>query len=119
MHNVDLVALADILIKLAAVIGAYGVITAVISKHFTKKVKEVIEPLAEQVADVRKRIDETELDGMKNYLASYLSKLELGQPVTEIETERFYDSYQKYTELGGNSYIKGKVDRLKNEGKLA
>ena len=39
--------------------------------------------------------------------------------VTEIETERFYDSYQKYTELGGNSYIKGKVDRLKNEGKLA
>ena len=40
-------------------------------------------------------------------------------PVTEIETERFYDSYQKYTELGGNSYIKGKVDRLKNEGKLA
>ena len=39
--------------------------------------------------------------------------------LTEIETERFYDSYQKYTEPGGNSYIKGKVDRLKNEGKLA
>ena len=58
------------------------------------------------------------LDNAKNYLVPFLSKVERGEPCDEIELERFHEEYQFYTEHGGNSYIKSRVNKLQKEGKL-
>lgn len=58
------------------------------------------------------------LDNAKNYLVPFLSKVERGEPVDEIELERFHEEYAFYTNHGGNSYIKSRVDKLKQAGKL-
>ena len=47
-----------------------------------------------------------------------LARVELNMPMPEIEKERVWESYGRYRELGGNSYIKEKVEKLKQEGKL-
>lgn len=58
------------------------------------------------------------MQACKNYLVSFLSDVEKNHPIDETERERFWEQYQHYTEHGGNSYIKRKVEHLQSEGKL-
>lgn len=58
------------------------------------------------------------LDNAKNYIVPFLSRLERGEPVSDIEIVRFWEEYAYYTEHGGNSYIKDKVEKLQKDGKL-
>ena len=67
---------------------------------------------------VKKLLRPIVLDNAKNYLVPFLSKVERGEPYDDIEMERFHEEYELYTDNGGNSYIKSRVDKLKKEGKL-
>ena len=88
----------------AAFIVALGGSVAAIIKGVQKVVEKLLLPLS--------------LDNAKNYLVPFLSKVERGEPVDEIELERFHEEYQFYTEKGGNSYIRSRVEKLKKAGKL-
>lgn len=80
--------------------------------HFVKKaIKAVIKPLED-------KIDAYGSDNAKNYLVPFLSKVERGEPIDEIELERFHEEYAFYLKHGGNSYVKSRVDKLIKEGKL-
>jgi hypothetical protein len=80
--------------------------------HFVKKaIKAVIKPLED-------KIDAYGSDNAKNYLVPFLSKVERGEPIDEIELERFHEEYEFYLKHGGNSYVKSRVDKLIKEGKL-
>lgn len=95
---------------LAFLIGFLGSIEAV-SFKLNKKIEKILEP-------VNKKIDNLELTTDKNFLVRFLSDVEQEQIIDEIEWERFYETYQRYHELGGNSYIDHKVEKLKKEGKI-
>ena len=58
------------------------------------------------------------LDNAKNYIVPFIAKLERGEPISEIELERFHEEYGYYIDHGGNSYIKERVKKLEKEGKL-
>lgn len=88
----------------AAFIVALGGSVAAIIKGVQKVVEKLLLPLS--------------LDNAKNYLVPFLSKVERGEPVDEIELERFHEEYTFYTNHGGNSYIKSRVAKLQKEGKL-
>ena len=88
----------------AAFIVALGGSVAAIIKGVQKVVEKLLLPLS--------------LDNAKNYLVPFLSKVERGEPCDEIELERFHEEYTFYTEHGGNSYIKSRVDKLQKAGKL-
>lgn len=88
----------------AAFIVALGGSVAAIIRGVKKVVEKLLLPLS--------------LDNAKNYLVPFLSKVERGEPCDEIELERFHEEYQFYTEHGGNSYIKSRVNKLQKEGKL-
>ena len=79
----------------------------------------------EQMTQINARLDRQEetikkidQENCKNFLVSFLAKAESGGALDEIETQRFWEEYQHYTEIGGNSYIKNKVEKLKGAGKL-
>lgn len=76
-----------------------------------KKITKILEP-------INKKIDNLELTTDKNFLVRFLSDVEQETKIDEIEWERFYETYKRYHDLGGNSYIDHKVDKLKKEGKL-
>ena len=71
-----------------------------------------------QHADTIKRIDNVQLLSDKNFLVRFLADIEQDNKVDEVEKERFYEVYKDYRELGGNSYIAHKVEKLQKEGKL-
>ena len=92
------------LARWAAFVVALGGSIATIIRGVKKAVEAIILPLS--------------LDNAKNYLVPFLSKVERGESVDEIELERFHEEYTFYVDHGGNSYIKSRVDKLKQAGKL-
>lgn len=87
-------------------------------KPFSEKIDKLEEARIEQHADTIKRIDNVQLLSDKNFLVSFLARVEKNLIVDEVEKERFYEVYKDYRELGGNSYIAHKVEKLQKEGKL-
>lgn len=100
---VETITLGD-LARWAAFVVALGGSIAAIIRGVKKAVEAIILPLS--------------LDNAKNYLVPFLSKVERGEPIDEIELERFHEEYAFYVEHGGNSYVKSRVDKLKQAEKL-
>lgn len=69
-------------------------------------------------ADLIKEIDEVKGDNCKNFLVQTISKVQSGVPLSAVEKERFWENYDTYTKLGGNSYIHTETEKLKKEGLL-
>ena len=103
---------------IAAFAGSVGTIVAAvrktIKKLFDEQTKDINARLDRQEAAIKK----VDLENCKNFLVSYLAKVEREGATDEIETARFWEEYQHYTDNGGNSYIKEKVAKLKQQGKL-
>lgn len=97
------ITLGDIATWAAFVVALGGSVAAII-KGVQKVVEKLLLPLS--------------LDNAKNYLVPFLSKVERGEPVDEIELERFHEEFQFYVSHGGNSYVKSRVDKLQKAGKL-
>jgi hypothetical protein len=51
-------------------------------------------------------------------LVRSLGDIDKGNPMDEIEKERLWEQYEHYQKIGGNSYIKRKIEQLQNDGKL-
>jgi hypothetical protein len=58
------------------------------------------------------------MDNAKNYIVPFLARVERGEPVDNIEVERFHEEYKYYRDHDGNSYIKSRVEKLQKDGKL-
>ena len=95
----------------AAFIVALGGSVAAIIRGVGKAVEKLLEPIKKQIRDV-------DLENCKNYLVTFLAAVERGQEHDEIELERFHEQLSHYQAIGGNSYIRAKVDKLQKEGKL-
>lgn len=84
---------------------------AAIIKGVKKVVEKIIAPLFEQIRSVDR-------ENCKNFLVTFLAELERGQEHDQIELERFHEQFEHYKAIGGNSYIKAKVEKLQKAGKL-
>lgn len=67
---------------------------------------------------VDSRIGVVDMETTKNHLVIFLAGVERGHEVDEIEKERFWEQYNHYKEIGGNSYVERRVNKLVDEHKL-
>ena len=104
------ISLGDIASWAAFIVALGGSVAAIING-----VKKVMEKLLEPIKSQIKAVD---MENCKNYLVTFLAAVERGQEHDEIELERFHEQLGHYQQIGGNSYIKSKVEKLKKEGKL-
>lgn len=129
MENITIGQVIDFIIKLAAFLGACGVIIKIATSSFTKILKDNLKPFNDKIKEFEKtrieqhkdtinRINNVQLYSDKNFLVRFLADIEQNNKVDEVEKERFYEVYRDYKELGGNSYIQHKVEKLQKEGKL-
>ena len=118
--NLDII--ASIIVSGGVVAGfALKVGKGILSKElkpFKDKMDDMEKARIEQHADTIKRIDNVQLLSDKNFLVRFLADIEQNNKIDEVEKERFYEVYKDYRELGGNSYIAHKVEKLQKEGKL-
>lgn len=78
-----------------------------------------LEPVNRKLDGLDRKLTDVDLSACKNFLVRFLSDVEQGNPIDEVEKERFYETYQHYTDdLHQNTYIHDKVERLKKQGKL-
>lgn len=129
MEQITIGQIIDFAIRLAAFIGAVGVIIKVVMSSFTKVLKKELKPFEDKIEELEEarvvqhqdtidRINNVQLYSDKNFLVRFLADIEQNNKVDEVEKERFYEVYRDYKDLGGNSYIQHKVEKLQREGKL-
>ena len=95
---------------------------AYLKKHrkdwVSSAVQEDMESLRKEILDLRQSVKNVDQENCKNFLVQFLAEVERGEPIDEIQKERFYEEYKHYTGGGGNGYIKRKVDSLEVKGYL-
>lgn len=104
------VTLGDLATWAAFLAALFGSVAAIIN-GVKKAVGKLLEPIRSQIQSV-------DMENCKNYLVTFLAAVERGQEHDEIELERFHEELEHYQKIGGNSYIKAKVEKLKTAGKL-
>ena len=90
----------------------------VIHKWFSEGLEAGFEPVNQKLTELTEDTQQLRLSVCKNYIVRFLADIEQGQAVDEVEKQRFYENYDLYISLGGNSYLKDKVERMRKQGKL-
>lgn len=99
-------------------IGSVKYLKKHLQNWISDALKERFDSVDTQMSDLKNQIDGIDLATCKNFLVARLSELEKGLEWDEIETERFWEQYEHYIKHGGNTYIKTKVEKLKEKGIL-
>lgn len=115
------ISLGQILIIMTFILGfssATKKLCDTISEWFNKKLTPALMPLIKKQEDMSSKLDCIEADSYKQYLVLFMSQLERGEVPDEVERALFDETYAKYTNAGGNSYIHRKYEKLQREGKI-
>ncbi len=108
------VALAFVLALVSAVRSLRKTIKEGLESVFDKRFKEI----EKTQNDILQKIKDVDMENCKNYLVTFLAEVERGEPKDEIEIERFHEQYDHYIANNGNSYVKEKVNYLKEKKAL-
>ena len=117
----DQITIGQIAAALALIVG---IVTGVellfkkLKKGATEWLTKALEPTNQKLDNLDAKIAGVDMSQCKNFLVRFLADVEQGKDIDEVEKERFYETYEHYTKLGGNSYINDKAERLKSAGKL-
>lgn len=102
-----------VVLVVGLVAGLVGLIKGV--EYLLTKLKsgftKLLTPITEELKTLQKSV-------CTNYLVRYLADVERGEALDDVEQQRFWETYENYIQLGGNSYIQEKVNRLKKIHKL-
>ena len=115
-------------VTLGWIVGSVAVLVALIKglKYLHKTTKEWVASLLKEpfdginkrIDELTKKVDDVDIATSKNFLVAKIAEVDKGNKLDEIEKERFWEQYEHYKKIGGNSYIQRKVDELKESGKL-
>lgn len=118
MEQLTLGQVATALAFVVGMISSVAYIANNMKKWIRISMKEQMDSLDNKLGKLNERLDAVDMESCKNYLVTFLSSVEKGSPIDEIEKERFWERFAHYEKMGGNSYIKRKVEELKNKGLL-
>lgn len=102
----------------AGLLGSIAYLKTNIESWLKKALADDFDDIKTEIKGVNDRLDIVDLEGCKNYLVMVLAKVEQGGKLDEVEKERFYEQYEHYKKLGGNTYIQQKVEKFQRDYKL-
>lgn len=118
MENITIGQILLVIASLVALIKGIEYLYGLASKGATKWLNSCLKPINDNISNLSSKIDVVDMNSCKNFLVRFLADVEQNNTIDEVEKERFHEEYKHYTDLGGNSYIKDKVEKLKKAGKL-
>lgn len=118
MANITLEQVGLFVAYLVALVSGVSFLLKKLKTWISKAFKEEIQPINKSIDGMKDSVESVDMNSCKNFLVRCLSDFESDIPVSEIEKERFWEQYEHYQKIGGNSYVTRKVEQLKNEGKL-
>lgn len=125
IENLTLGQVGGVIALLVGIISGIGFLSQNTKKWIGAAMKEQMHEIDTKINSVNTKIDnlserlsQVDIESCKNYLVTCLSDIERGKLFDEIEKERFWEQYEHYQKLGGNSYLKKKVEDFINKGWL-
>ena len=118
MEAITIGAIAAGIATIVGIVKGLEYLCQKISKGATKWLLDGLKPTNDKIDNLEMKLVNVDLNQCKNFLVRFLADVEEGNPIDEVEKERFYETYVHYKSLGGNSYIHDKVEKLKKAGKL-
>ena len=118
MENITL---GDLSLGIALIVALLSGITVIFNNlkdWMSKAFKENFDGLDRRIDELSEQITTVDLEQTKSFLVRCLSDLEKGNDLGEVELQRFWEQYQHYANVGGNSYIKRRVEQLEKDGIL-
>lgn len=115
------ITISQISITVSMVVGivtGVGILHAQLKKWMSGLFKDEMENIEQKLDDLDAKISRVDEESCKNYLTGEITRIEDGYNLGDVEAERFWEQYEHYVEIGGNSYIKRKVEQLKEAGQL-
>ncbi len=103
---------------IAGGLTALGVITKKAGGVITKWLQVQLAPINNKLIELALQTTENDKNRAMDFIVRFLADVEQGAEVDAEEKKRFWENYDLYVSLGGNSYIHSKVERLQKEGKL-
>lgn len=108
MENISLELVGEFIGFLVAFIGGLGYLNKTLRSWLTKLIKE-------EIGGINDHLEQVDLNACKNFLVRIIPDIENGE-IDEIQKQRFYEQYEHYLAMGGNTYIKSKVESLQKNG---
>ena len=118
VENITLGQIAAAIGLIGILVGGYKAVSKGIKEGIEKCVTDLLKPINDSINQVSSRLDKVDMETTKNFLVRCLSDVEKGEKMSEIETERFWEQYEHYIAAGGNTYIKNKVEDLRDKGRI-
>ena len=118
MTNITLGQVAAVIAFLVALFTGVSYLVKQFKEFIIKALKDQFDPINKKIDELDKKVSNVDIESCKNFLVQFLSAVDQGDRIDEIQKERFWEEYQHYIKIGGNTYIKKKVDQLEREGRL-
>lgn len=118
MEKMTLEWIYDNIVFLVALCGGCYAIYRGVKRGIKKLLEEEFEALNKRIDDIEDQTKSIDMETTKNFIVRFLADVEKGAMITEIETERFWEQYEHYLKMDGNSYIKEWVAKLQKKGWL-
>lgn len=83
-----------------------------------KIVKAEIKPVSDKIDSMSRKLDSVDMETTKNFLVTVIGEIDRAGFVDESTRARFYEQYDHYEKMGGNTYIHTRFEELKKQGKL-
>lgn len=117
MENVTLGQIAILIGFIITLVSGVKYILNDIGKIVEKALKPTNDRITQMEKNLSSKIEEVDMNACKNFLVAQIDMMQKGE-IDAIAKERFFEQYEHYIKLGGNSYIKNEVDNLKKIGRL-
>lgn len=118
MQNITLGAAGSTILWLAAVAGGIGALYVLLRNLLKKILEEEFKAIKDRIDDIDEKLKKADMEACKNFLVRYLADVEKGTYTSEIENQRFWEEYEHYKQMGGNSYIREWATKLQKKGYL-
>lgn len=119
MENLSIGTIVTFIGLLVGLIGGCVALYGYFKKVVEKMLEDQFKAINKRLDSIDENIKQKEIDACKDFLVRFLSDVERGASVTEMEMQRFSERYNQYiVKYEQNGYIKDKVAKLKEKGLL-
>ncbi|MBR2777124.1 MAG: hypothetical protein IKD75_08515 [Prevotella sp.] len=118
MEQITLGQLAGAVALLGGLITGATIIMQNLKKWIEKALNEKFNGIDLRLDQLTEAVEDERLESCKDFLVTTLNEISTGQHVDESVMPRFWERYDYYTGHGGNSYIRERVNQLKEKGLL-
>lgn len=113
MESITIGQMAAALGFIVAIIAGVTSLKKSIKSGIESALKDKFDELEKTNKEILKRLDAVDIENCKNFLVTFLAEVARGEMKDETELQRFWEEFEHYQKLGGNSYIRNKVEELK------